>query len=154
MKHRLCWPFTPRVRLSHFYGRFHSCQLHFQTALIFTHFPPKKLLYVYVVQFCIMPTNLSIHYIFWKMYLTFAIARCKKDMGCALKISCLHKCKCCKQNLDLMLYLVPALRAIVLLQSNRLQEGLSYACSFLSFFLLPKTYFWPIHFYQIRNGTK
>lgn len=115
MKHRLCWPFTPRVRLSHFYGRFHSCQLHFQTALIFTHFPPKKLLYVYVVQFCIMPTNLSIHYIFWKMYLTFAIARCKKDMGCALKISCLHKCKCCKQNLDLMLYLVPALRAIVLL---------------------------------------
>ena len=29
-------------RLSHFYGRFHSCQLHFQTALIFTHFPSKK----------------------------------------------------------------------------------------------------------------
>ena len=27
------------ARLSHFYGRFHSCQLHFQTALIFTHFP-------------------------------------------------------------------------------------------------------------------
>jgi len=76
------------ARLSHFYGRFHSCQLHFQTALIFTHFPKKKLLYVI---FCIMQTNLMrfqhraadfipfqcifvcIHYItlvIWEMYLS------------------------------------------------------------------------------------
>ena len=72
------------ARLSHFYGRFHSCQLHFQTALIFTHFPKKNLLYVL---FCIMQTNLMrfqhraadfipfqcIHYItlvIWEMYLS------------------------------------------------------------------------------------
>lgn len=57
-------------------------------------------------------------------------------MGCALKISCLHKCKCCKQNLDLMLYLVPALRAIVLLAIYYKRVLVMLVHS--SFLLLPK----------------